>query len=183
MKKYLYFFIFLVLLTVNSYSYAIDLGVGGSIGGGFPAGEDNLSDKGLCWNIYAVGKVPVIPRLELSYNYYDFGITGLDVGFNTIDLALRIHILDRKIRPYLTGGVGFAFIDFKGITLREEQETKGVHLLAGGGVDLFILKNLALSSSLKYNITITGEPDITNKSIGNITNFFTLTAGLSFWIF
>jgi len=98
-----------------------------------------------------------------------FGEPGLTAEVRPLYLSgnLKLYVLDGRFQPYVAGGVGgaWAFVDVSGAL--NGSETFGSFLgRVGGGLDVYLTENLAVSPEIYWNITTGDLEALRTLSIG-----------------
>ena len=111
-------------------------------------------------------------------NIGDFGITNVSLG-----AQYRFTIGQPKLVPYVGAGLDILISDFKDNSgfSRDVDTTVGVH--ASGGIDYFVMKQLALTTEVKF--VVAPETDIKPRPGADGGNFdpssFATTFGVRFF--
>ena len=111
-------------------------------------------------------------------NVGDFGITNVSLG-----AQYRFTIGQPKLVPYVGAGLDILISDFEDRfgNSRDVDTTVGLH--AGGGIDYFVMKQLALTAEAKF--VVAPETDIKDPSGVPRGNFdpssFSTTFGVRFF--
>ncbi|MBC7962935.1 MAG: outer membrane beta-barrel protein [Steroidobacteraceae bacterium] len=142
---------------IGPFKNDTDAGIIG--GGGFIFGIDN----------HFAAEVDVT-RSAFESQFGDFGVTNIALG-----AQYRFALEQPKLVPYVGAGLDILIIDAdQGRTV---DTTAGVH--ASGGVDYFLMKQLALTTEAK--LVVAPDTDI-NNSTGKVGNFDPLAFSTTFGV-
>jgi outer membrane protein len=137
-------------------TFNIDTDTGFVGGGGFIYGIDR--------NIAA--------ELDITHTDFDGNIGGFRQGnFETNNISLGVQYRFReampRLTPYAEGGVDILLNNFTSDSgVKADVDTVlGVHL--AGGVDYFVVKNVALTSALKMVLAPDADISVSGRKIGN----------------
>ena len=156
---------------VDNFKVETDAGFVG--GGGFIYGID----KNFAAEI-DVTRTEFGSNLTDGTNIGDFGITNVSLG-----AQYRFTIGQPKFVPYVAAGLDILISDFEDNLGRSRDVDTTVGLHAGGGIDYFVMKQLALTAEAKF--VVAPEADIKDPSGVPRGNFdpssFSTTFGVRFF--
>ena len=177
MKKLIVFACLATAVTMTASTAMADsikgrVGVTGRIGFLAPADNNaefsnNRTDAGLIAGVGLIYGIDdhfaaefEVTRASFGSDRGDFGVTNVSFGGQ-----YRFALQQRQLVPYLGAGLDILVTDYdENFGTRRDVDTKvGVHI--SGGVDYFLLKELALTAEAK----VVAAPDagITNRQNGN----------------
>ena len=188
MKKYRFMLGIAVMVILAAGSAFADniagrFGVTGRIGFLVPADSEAISppptlnigtDVGFVGGggfIFGVNK-NIAAELDITHTDFDGNIGGISQGnfeTNNISLGVQYRFKDpvARLTPFVGGGVDILLNDFTfadGVKT-DVDTTAGVHLT--GGVDYFVVKQLALTSALKAVLAPDADISLNGRKIGN----------------
>lgn len=167
------------------------VGVTGRIGLLSPADNnaefiDNRTDVGFVGGAGVIFGIDDHFAAELEVSRSDFDSDTGDFGVTDVSLGgqYRFALQQRQLVPYVGAGLDILVSDYDqfGGARSDVDTTVGVHV--SGGVDYFLLKNLALTAEAK--LVAAPDADITDRQTGaNAGEFdpssFSTTVGLRYF--
>jgi outer membrane protein len=136
--------------------------------------------------IYGINK-NIAAELDITHTGFDGSIAGVRQGdFETNNISLGVQYRFKeplaKLTPFAGGGVDILLNDFTsdGGVKADVDTVAGVHL--AGGVDYFVVKELALTTALKAVLAPDADISLNGRKIGNFDPMsFSMTFGVRYF--
>ncbi|MBU0558452.1 MAG: outer membrane beta-barrel protein [Bacteroidota bacterium] len=131
---------------------------------------------------------------QVGYFFFDNISFGLSLSYNRISLgsvsntnwgigpSIRYYFEVEKVKPFVS--IGYLYTET--FNSSNDDKWKGNQFNFTGGIDYFITKNVALESTISYNINNDKLPESYKglyKSLDQKSNTFQVGVGINFFIY